>query len=179
MSTPVKPFTLTDEERELVTNNHNLIYAYLRKFNLSDDDYYDLCAIGLCRAAHFYKPENGKFSVYAFVCMSNIINMEWRKVQRQVRTTVSLNDTVCNEEQVPINLDSIIPDPRDDYAASDIYTQIHYICKNDPVFLKIAHLHIKGYSAAAISRMTNTKACTVRRRIKRLKQELRESLKIL
>ena len=75
MSTPVKPFTLTDEERELVTNNHNLIYSYLNKFHLTDD-YYDLCAIGLCRAAHFYKPENGKFSVYAFVCMSNIINMD-------------------------------------------------------------------------------------------------------
>lgn len=176
MSTPVKPFTLTDEERELVTNNHNLIYSYLNKFHLPDD-YYDLCAIGLCRAAHFYKPENGKFSVFAFTCMSNIISMEWRKVQRQVRTTVSLNDTVCNEEQAPINLDSIIPDPRDDYAASDIYTQIHYICKDDPVFLKIAHLHIQGYSAVAISRMTNTKVHTVRRRIKQLKQELQESLK--
>lgn len=176
MSTPVKPFTLTDEERELVTNNHNLIYSYLNKFHLSDD-YYDLCAIGLCRAAHFYKPENGKFSVYAFVCMSNIINMEWRKVQRQVRTTVSLNDTVCNDEQVPMNLETIIPDPRDDYAASDIYTQIHYICKNDPVFLKVAHLHIQGYSAVAISRITDTPVHTVRRRIKRLKQELRAHLK--
>lgn len=178
MSTPVKPFTLTDEERELVTNNHKLIYSYLNKFHLSND-YYDLCAIGLCRAAHFYKPENGKFSVFAFACMSNTIRMEWRKIQRQVHTTVSLNSTICNEEPVPIPIESTISDPRDDYAVSDIYTQIHYICKNDPVFLKIAHLHIQGYSVAAISRMTDTKVCTVRRRIKRLKQELQESLKNL
>lgn len=176
MSTPVKPLTLTDEERELVTNNHNLIYSYLNKFHLSDD-YYDLCAIGLCRAAHFYKPENGKFSVFAFTCMSNTIRMEWRKIQRQVHTTVSLNSTVCNEEQAPIPIECIIPDPRDDYAASDIYTQIHYICKNDPVFLKVAHLHIQGYSAVAISRITDTPVHTVRRRIKRLKQELRAHLK--
>ena len=47
MHSPAKPFTLTDEERDLVTNNHNLIYSYLNKYNLSDD-YYDLCAIGLC-----------------------------------------------------------------------------------------------------------------------------------
>lgn len=178
MSTPVKPFTLTDEERELVTNNHKLIYSYLNKFHLSND-YYDLCAIGLCRAAHFYKPENGKFSVFAFTCMSNIISMEWRKIQRQVHTTVSLNSTVCNEGQAPIPIECIIPDPRDDYAASDIYAQIHHICKGDSVFLKIAHLHIQGYSAVAISRMTNTKVGTVRRRIKRLKQELQESLKNL
>ena len=178
MSTPVKPFTLTDEERELVTNNHKLIYSYLNKFHLSNE-YYDLCAIGLCRAAHFYKPENGKFSVFAFACMSNTIRMEWRKVQRQVQTTVSLNSTICNEEPVPIPIECTIPDPQDDYAASDIYTHIHYICRDDPVFLRIAHLHIQGYSAVAISRMTNTKVVTVRRRIKRLKQELQESLKNL
>lgn len=173
MSSPTKPFALTDEERDLVTDNHNLIYSYLNQHCLSDD-YYDLCAIGLCRAAHFYEPKKGKFSTFAFLCMSNVINMEWRKVQRQVYTTVSLNSTICNEGQAPIPIECTIPDPQDDYAASDIYTQIYYICKDDPVFLKIAHLYIKGYSANAISRMIGVPAYNVRRKIKKLQQELRK-----
>lgn len=171
MHSPAKPFTLTDEERDLVTNNHNLIYSYLNKYKLSDD-YYDLCALGLCRAAHFYEPERGKFSTFAFLCMSNVISMEWRKVQRQVQTTVSFNNTICNEEPVPIPMECTIPDPQDDYAISDIYTQIHYICRGDSVFLKVAKLHIKGYSARAISRMIGVPACNVRRKIKKLRQEL-------
>lgn len=173
MPVTAKPFTLTDEERDLVTNNHNLIYSYLNKYNLSDD-YYDLCAIGLCRAAHFYEPERGKFSSFAFLCMSNAIMQEWRKVQRQVQTTISLNSTICNEESVPIPIECITPDPQDDYAASDIYIQIHYICKGDSVFLKVAKLHIKGYSASAISRMIGVPACNVRRKIKKLRQELQK-----
>lgn len=173
MHSPAKPFTLTEEERDLVTNNHNLIYSYLNKYNLSED-YYDLCAIGLCRAAHFYEPEKGKFSTFAFLCMSNVISMEWRKVQRQVQTTVSLNSTICNEEPVPIPIECTIPDPQDDYATSDIYTQIHYICRDDPILFKVAKLHIKGYSANAISRMIGVPACNVRRKIKKLRQELRK-----
>lgn len=171
MPVQAKPFTLTDEERDLVTTNHNLIYSYLNKYKLSDD-YYDLCAIGLCRAAHFYEPERGKFSSFAFLCMSNAIMQEWRKVQRQVQTTVSLNSTICNEEPAPIPIECTISDPQDDYAVSDIYTQIHYICKSDPVFLKVAKLHIKGYSAKAISRMIGVPAYNVRRKIKKLRQEL-------
>ena len=171
MHSSAKPFTLTDEERDLVTNNHNLIYSYLNKYKLSDD-YYDLCALGLCRAAHFYEPERGKFSSFAFLCMSNVISMEWRKVQRQVQTTVSLNSTICNEEPAPIPIECTIPDPQDDYAVSDIYTQIHYICKGDPFLLEVAKLHIKGYSARAISRMIGVPAYNVRRKIKKLRQEL-------
>lgn len=173
MHSPAKPFTLTDEERDLVTNNHNLIYSYLHKYKLSDD-YYDLCALGLCRAAHFYEPERGKFSSFAFLCMSNAIGIEWRKVQRQVQPTVSLNSTMYNEGQTPVPIECMIPDPQDDYAASDIYTHIHYICKNDSVFLKVAQLHIEGYSANAISRMIGIPACNVRRKIKKLQQELRK-----
>lgn len=178
MHSPAKPFTLTDEERDLVTNNHNLIYSYLNKYNLSDD-YYDLCALGLCRAAHFYEPERGKFSSFAFLCMSNAISMEWRKVQRQVQTTVSLNSTICNEEPVPIPIECIIPDPRDDYASSELTLQITLIYKDDSIMQKVVPLYIKEYTAAAISRMLDIPVSTVRRRIAVFKKKLRNSLKIL
>ena len=56
-------------------DNHNLIYSFLKKYDLSNDDYYDLAAIGLCKAALGYNGELSKFSTYAFRCMkSNVFN---------------------------------------------------------------------------------------------------------
>ena len=42
---------LNDEQRKLVADNHNLIYQYLIDNNLPQDEYYDIAAIGLCKAA--------------------------------------------------------------------------------------------------------------------------------
>ena len=42
---------LTKEQKELVENNHKLIYYYIHKNGLSVDEYYDILAIGLCKAA--------------------------------------------------------------------------------------------------------------------------------
>lgn len=65
---------LTKEQQNLVESNHNLIYGYLHKNNLNFDDYYDIAAIGLCKASMSYKISKGKFSTYAYKCMNNEVN---------------------------------------------------------------------------------------------------------
>ena len=66
---------MTNEQEQLVIDNHKLIYEYMWKHNMySDDveDWYGLCAIGLCRAALYYTPAKGtQFSTLAFICMKN------------------------------------------------------------------------------------------------------------
>jgi len=62
---------LTDEQRKLVADNHNLIYGYVRKRKVSIDEYYDLLAVALCKAARSYNSKNVKFSTFAFKCMDN------------------------------------------------------------------------------------------------------------
>ena len=62
---------LTKEQQNLVENNHNLIYGYLHKNNLNFDDYYDIVAIGLCKASMGYKSSKGEFSTYAYKCINN------------------------------------------------------------------------------------------------------------
>ena len=54
--------TLTSEQQEVVRKNHGLIYFYLHKNNLSIEDYYDLAAIGLCKAVLTYEKNKGAFS---------------------------------------------------------------------------------------------------------------------
>lgn len=71
---------LTYEQQQLVTDNHNLIYSYAHNRNVSLDDYYDLLAIGLCKAAKSFDKEKGKFTTYAYRCMQNELNMYWRSL---------------------------------------------------------------------------------------------------
>lgn len=74
---------LTDAQRETAGQNHNLIYTFAHKKNISTDEYYDILAIGLCKAAKGYVKGKYKFSTYAFVCMNNELNSYWRSVNKK------------------------------------------------------------------------------------------------
>lgn len=75
---------MNDEQRKLVEDNHNLIYACLRKYNLSIDEYYDVVAIGLCKAAiTFDEKSECAFSTYAYLLMQHEIDMVFRHNTRK------------------------------------------------------------------------------------------------
>mgnify|MGYP001317500519 CR=1 FL=1 len=46
---------ITDEASELVEENHNLIYSLLHKCHLNIEEWYDIAAIGLCKAANYMR----------------------------------------------------------------------------------------------------------------------------
>lgn len=72
---------LSKEQQDLVSNNHKLIFSYANKMNLDIDEYYDLLAIGLCKAAKAYDPSRGyAFSTYAYISMRNECYMYWRHI---------------------------------------------------------------------------------------------------
>ena len=62
---------LDEKQRELVEKNHKLIYYTLRKYKLNEEEYYDILAIGLCKAAMNFDPERSKFSTFAMKVMYN------------------------------------------------------------------------------------------------------------
>lgn len=70
---------MTPEQKRLAESNHNLIYAFLKRYGLSIEDYYDLAAIGLCRAAINFKDGMSSFSTYAYRCMFTTVMMDKRK----------------------------------------------------------------------------------------------------
>lgn len=66
---------LTDEQRKLAEDNHKLIekYLYDHRATMAYDDWYDVLAVGLCKAARAYNPERGAFSTLAYKCFSTEI----------------------------------------------------------------------------------------------------------
>lgn len=81
---------MNTEQTKLIEENHNLIYSFLRRYKLPEDEYYDLAAIGLCRAATSFNQEKGAFSTYCYRCMYNEIMNEIRTSNTQKRTPESL-----------------------------------------------------------------------------------------
>ena len=72
---------LNEEQRKLAEDNHKLILSYLNKKHLSYEDFYDVCAIGLCIAALNYDSSLGySFSTLAFLCMKHEVMREFRQM---------------------------------------------------------------------------------------------------
>ena len=73
---------LTIKQQELVSKHHNLIYRCLHKMNIpinNWDDYYGVCAEGLCIAAEKYKNSKNKFSTLAMDIMVKKVIDELRR----------------------------------------------------------------------------------------------------
>lgn len=71
---------ITDEQRKLVEENHNLIYSFLYSNQFSLEEHYDVAAIGLCKAAINFNPNKGySFATYAYKSMMMNILQELRK----------------------------------------------------------------------------------------------------
>lgn len=74
---------LTSKQKELVELNHKLIYKFAIKKDISIEEYYDILAIGLCKAAIAYDENKGKFSTLAFKCMNNELCSYFNHIKTQ------------------------------------------------------------------------------------------------
>ena len=73
-------FALTHEQQELAAENHNLIYRFAQTMAIDVEEFYDILAIALCKAAKTFDKSRGlRFSTLAFQCMKNEYNMYWRR----------------------------------------------------------------------------------------------------
>ena len=162
---------MTKEQENLVIENHNLIYYFIHKYNLSIEDYYDVCAIGLCKAAGTYDSKKGvKFSTYASFIMENEIRMEFRKVRMRKRLNViSLNESMCDEFHCEIidNItdglsayDQLLP-----YNLEDILTTTEY---------KIASLKYQGYNQQDIGIILGFSQSYISRILKSINKKMKQ-----
>lgn len=75
-----------------------MIYSFLYKYHLDVEEWYDIAAIGLCKAANTYNNDKSGFSTYAYKCMYTTIIMEKRK--ENAMRIIPQNQIVYYENQV-------------------------------------------------------------------------------
>ena len=93
---------LDEQQKKLVEENHNLIYYALNKYKLNEEEYYDILAIGLCKAAIKFDPERSKFSTFAI----KVMYTEFLQHDRNE------NATKRKENKNTLSLNYIMRDPK-------------------------------------------------------------------
>ena len=110
---------LNDIQRELATQNHNLIYDYMYKHKLYFDDtvdWYGLLAENLCKAAYYFEDSrNVKFSTLVFKFFDNAVTNQLKKIKDK-QYYISLSDFIDGTE-IPI-IESVI-DNNDCFSESE------------------------------------------------------------
>lgn len=102
---------MTNEAKKLVIENHNLIFYFLNKRNMSIEEWYDILAIALCKAAKTFDENKSKFITYVLKCINNAVCEELRLqdcLNRKVnKTTCSYEEKIYNHSDLTVQ--SILP----------------------------------------------------------------------
>lgn len=166
---------LTKDQQNLVEKNHNLIYHTIRRCNVNQEDFYDVCAIGLCKAASKYDANRANFSTFAVRCMVNEIKLQQRKEMALIRKldrhperldavlTNSDGDEFTQAEFVTTGLSAY--DELVTFNLSDILTEKE---------LHIAELKYKGYDQFEIGNILGISQSMVSRHLLKAKEKLRK-----
>ena len=93
---------LTSTQQKMVEDNHKLIYGAAHKYKINLEEYYDVLAIGLCKAAMAFDETKGQFSTFAYIIMLN----EYNGVLRHNKTSsvipaqniVSMNTRMASDD---------------------------------------------------------------------------------
>lgn len=166
---------LTKDQQELVEKNHNLIYHTIRRCGVRQEDFYDVCAIGLCKAASKYDENKATFATFAVRCMVNEIKLQQRKEMALIRS--------C--DRCPERLDAVITN-----SNGDEFTQAEFMTTGLSAYdelvtfnlsdiltareLYIAELKYKGYDQSEIGDLLGISQSMVSRHLLKAKNKLRK-----
>lgn len=109
---------LTPEQQEFAAEYHNVIYAFLNKKKLREDDYYDIVVFGFLRAVQEYleRPELRRYSftTIAWRKMESSLADFYKSQNRQKRHCyiLSLDSLLSNGDFLPVEETVAVPDSR-------------------------------------------------------------------
>lgn len=163
---------LTKEQSKLVEDNHKLIFLFLQQLLLPVDKYYDIAAIGLCRAAASYDKSAGfAFSTYAHTVVINELRREFRRERRRIPVTIYLDEPVNDENNLTIG-DSI--SSSEDFVSTTIRRNyidwIYSRCTKQECF--ILDCLQQGYTLTAIADILRCDYRTVKAKIIKIRKRL-------
>lgn len=170
---------LTEEQRQLAADNHGLVYYCIQKNNWSFEEYYDIAAIGLCKAAETYKPGKSKFATFATAVIRHFVKNEMRTLGYDKRRgdVVGLDDPVGEDmtyRQLLSAAQSSEPDPEESAICLD---KIDMIAKMKPRLQKTLRLAYQGYTLKEIAEIQGGTYYAAQLALLRAKKRLTSNMK--
>ena len=152
---------LSDEERKLAEENHNMIYAFLHTYNYSIDDFYGIAAVGYLKGIQAYNRKNRlkeKYDMF-FVCwqymraeIGNYFRVLKAKKRMQENTTSYFEWENYGDDGL---LDTII--------LKEIFRDL------TPVQRKIVRKRLDGYSNKEIYLILNMSSSSYYKELQKIK----------
>ena len=164
---------MTNEQKDLVLDNYNLIYWYVKKNNLDIEEYEDILAYALCKAANSFNPQKGlRFSSLAITCLKNEHYQHLRKEMKH-NCCLSYNSIFPlkqgNDEESVEYLETIIGD-------TSVYDRLNMLDFSvfDELTQKVLNYKIFGYTQTEISVILGCSQSLISRILRNCEKELRE-----
>ena len=168
---------LNEEEKKLVEDNHNLIWYYVRRYGISYDEYYDVLAIELCKAAKHYDESKGTFSTIALKFMNNKMHKlhEESTLQRKIPKDKinNYNSVLDIEYKVGSNYDMEKNIVNKMNLENELHKAFEVITNERD--RKIMYYRLKNLTVMEIGEMLNITHQYVSARIKQIRKKLKES----
>ena len=161
---------LTENQSKLVEQNHNLIYGFAKKYNLDIEEWYDILALALCKAALAFDDKKAKFSTLYYLCASQMVEVERRKWRTQKRipkeSCISLDEPLDSDNE--LTLKTCLADTRIDFVKDlelkdQLSTLLKTLSDRDKKILKLVQLEVPqeiigkivGMPQSSVSRKLN------------------------
>ena len=166
---------MTEEQKKLAEENHNLIYFYARKYHISKQDFedmYGILAIALCKAARDYDESRGRaFSTVAMGYMLNECRNAYRcdKYRNGKLSICSYNNifSFSDEDSTTEYIDML-------EGKQDVWDDVNLIEFNqfNEQLRKIAYLSYLGYNQQEIAKEMGITQSLVSRKLKKIRKEI-------
>lgn len=170
---------MDDIDRQvLISENHNLIYSFIRKYGLTED-WYGVCAIGLCKAAKLFDESRGiKFSTLAYRVMYLEMMHELRDHVYKGVKAESLEDVLHGYDDVEIGSKLACSCDLISDAETIAYIDwvIEHAAEKDLMILQYA---LDGITQSKIGKLLGISQANVNRRLKNFLNCYREGKKMV
>jgi len=166
---------LSQEQQQMVIDNHNLIYSFLIKHKLDIEDWYGVASIGLCKSVTCWDKDKSSFSTFAYVIMLNYVRMEMRKQNSSTRKPKleisSLNYVITGSDNDICEMSDIMPN-KTNYEDEAIFN-IHFnkfITKLKDKDKALVKLILENFTQKEIAQVVKLSQAQVSRRLSKIKK---------
>lgn len=164
---------LNQSQQKLAAEHFNLVFAFLKKYNLDAEEYADILMIGLCQAAGTYNGST-KFTTYAYKCMlremirQHKINTRLCEVPRHL--IVSIDNPITEDKKV--SYENIIIDGKSEkeMLSNIFFNEILSLLTNREQ--EVVGLLDKGFGLQEIADVYNVDMRSVTRWRKNIKEKV-------
>ena len=156
--------------QQLVEDNLKLVYSVVHKHYptfAKDEDIIQCGYVGLCLAADSWEEDKGKFSTYAYRCIRNEINREFRRRCKEPQA-LSLDYEVSADDGSKTTLGDLIVGDSDVGYLDDV--RVYQALSDNE--LQVYELVKQGFTPQRIAQITHLHIETVRKYLRRIKKLL-------